>query len=377
MAMIACPECGKTISDKAPTCPHCGVEIAGKTTTCQRCGKVYFRSLASCPVCHAPNNNPIRAKQVPPGMPPIPPKPSTSVPPKSTHPKKISQKAIPIAVIVLLLTGGIAFYTWQKTKEGKENEAYEYAMGSDEIAILQSYLDNYGDENELHKSAILSRLNQIKQTNTDWNNAVISGSKELLEEFLDKYPNSPHNAEAARKIDSIDWQTASIAHTVDAMQRYIEAHANGEHVDEAESAIKEIKLNTIMPEERDMIATIFRRFFQSVNAKNEEGLTNTVTPVMISFLGKSNATKEDVVTFLRKIYKDDIISMDWQPGSDYAIAKKEVGADTYEYAVKFSASQEILRMEASGNEHNSYIVNATVGPEGKISAFNMTRVIQP
>lgn len=24
MALIACPECGKQISDKAPTCPHCG-----------------------------------------------------------------------------------------------------------------------------------------------------------------------------------------------------------------------------------------------------------------------------------------------------------------------------------------------------------------
>ena len=32
MAIIKCPECGRQISDKAPTCPSCGVEIAGKIT---------------------------------------------------------------------------------------------------------------------------------------------------------------------------------------------------------------------------------------------------------------------------------------------------------------------------------------------------------
>lgn len=28
MALIACPECGSEVSDKAPTCPKCGVPIA-------------------------------------------------------------------------------------------------------------------------------------------------------------------------------------------------------------------------------------------------------------------------------------------------------------------------------------------------------------
>jgi hypothetical protein len=27
MALIACPECGKEVADKAPTCPNCGVPI--------------------------------------------------------------------------------------------------------------------------------------------------------------------------------------------------------------------------------------------------------------------------------------------------------------------------------------------------------------
>lgn len=31
MTMIACPECTKQISDKAPNCPNCGVPLAAAT----------------------------------------------------------------------------------------------------------------------------------------------------------------------------------------------------------------------------------------------------------------------------------------------------------------------------------------------------------
>ena len=33
MALIKCPECGREISDLAPTCPHCGVPISDKKET--------------------------------------------------------------------------------------------------------------------------------------------------------------------------------------------------------------------------------------------------------------------------------------------------------------------------------------------------------
>ena len=54
MAIIKCPECGKQISDKAPTCPNCGVQIAGKLTLCANCGNIYFEEDKICTVCHHP-----------------------------------------------------------------------------------------------------------------------------------------------------------------------------------------------------------------------------------------------------------------------------------------------------------------------------------
>lgn len=33
MALIKCPECGREVSDTAPTCPHCGYQLKKSITT--------------------------------------------------------------------------------------------------------------------------------------------------------------------------------------------------------------------------------------------------------------------------------------------------------------------------------------------------------
>lgn len=35
MALIQCPECGKSVSDLAPACPNCDVPVAGPSKTQQ------------------------------------------------------------------------------------------------------------------------------------------------------------------------------------------------------------------------------------------------------------------------------------------------------------------------------------------------------
>ncbi len=63
-------------------------------------------------------------------------------------------------------------------------------------------LDTYKDADEAHRDSIMAHLELLKQNNQDWTNAVVSGSKEALEAYLQKYPNSLHKQEALIKIDS-------------------------------------------------------------------------------------------------------------------------------------------------------------------------------
>lgn len=413
MAMIKCPECGRQISDKAPYCPCCGVAIAGKIVRCPQCGEVYFREQEMCPNCHHitrlsgtvgndAEQETVRdnatssvqqasgAKQATSGVrqpaqraqqPPVPPKmPDTDnanggVTPPPVRKKK-SHVALFTAIFFALVLCGVCFYFYNNAKTSKEEEAYEYALNSDDPLVLQTYLDNYKDAPTEHIDSIQAHLNALKQGDADWTNAVVSGSKQALLDYLSKHPDSEHKAQAQHKIDSIDWAFASNANTLDELQAYLDEHANGEHVDEANDAIRKLKASTVQPEEKVLVNASLKHFFQAVNARNEQSLEASVAPVMSNFLGKQDATKADVTVFLQKIYKDDITGMTWKLGNDMKIDKREVGEDEYEYTVSVSATQDIQRTDPTKEKHALYKIKAKINPDGLVSAMSMTKIIE-
>lgn len=378
MAIIKCPECGHPVSDKAPTCPTCGVEIVGKTITCANCGTTYFKDQALCPNCHCPN--PLNAATSP--LPSIQTATlsqesnstqSTSEHESNTSEKKNNRFIWIISFVIALIICGTLYYFYHSASQQQEEEAYEYAMKSNDPDVLQSYLETYKDADQAHIDSIMSHLNMLKTLDTEWTNAIVSGSKEAIEAYLQKYPNSPYRQEAWNKIDSIDWQIAKKADTTEAYQTYLDEHTDGSHIEEAENAMKKAKSRDLQPEESQMVSSLFRKFFQSINTRNEDGLTATCEDVLSSLLGKPAATKSDVLTFMNKLYKEDITNMVWRINDDYQIKKREVGDEEYEYQVVFTARQEVSRNDGSTQEGN-FKISATVSPDGKISAFNMARI---
>ncbi len=395
MAMIKCPECGRQISDKAPFCPNCGVAIAGKVIRCPQCGEIYFKDQEMCPNCHhltklsgtVGNNSrpqetfttrqPASAPQQPATKQPQTDAGSSrggaTPPPVPPKPKKKNHNALIAAVILAIVLCGVCFYFYNDAKTSKEEEAYEYAMKSDDPLVLQTYLDNYKDAPEAHIDSIQAHLDALKQIDADWTNAVVSGSKQALLDYLTKHPDSEHKAEAQHKIDSIDWAFAANANTMDELQAYLDEHPNGEHVDQANAAIQKLKVKTVQPEEKVMVTASLRHFFQAVNANDEAALQASVAPVMSNFLGKADATKADAAVFLQKIYKDDITGMTWKLGNDAKIDKREVGQDEYEYTVNISATQDIQRTDPTKPKHCTFKIKAKISPDGLISAMSMTQ----
>ena len=197
-----------------------------------------------------------------------------------------------------------------------------------------------------------------------------------MAEYLDKYPNSIHKGEAERKIDSLDWVAAKSANTTEAYNLYITEHPNGDHIDEANNSLNVAKAKNITPKEKEMLALVFRSMFRSINDRDDEALTSNFSDFLSSFLGKSNASKSDVIAFLNKIYKDDITAMEWRANNDMKISKREIGIDEYEYTVDFSAKQKIEREDDDKETEANYRIKAKVNPDGKITELNMVKVLQ-
>lgn len=374
MAIIKCPECGQSISDKAPNCPNCGVQIAGKLTTCPQCGEVYFSDSDTCPHCHfhrhaTTSQSPVQEPST------VRPEPAAPVSQPSA-PQKNYRPFIIAAAIIAAAICLVGFFFYNGAQHDKEFEDYEYAMRSTDPMVLQSYLDRYKDAPTAHIDSIQAHLALIKLGDQEWTDAVISNSKEALQAYLTKNPDSPHKAEALDKIDAIDWDIAGKKNTKEGYHQYITDHPDGKFVVEAQAALDKVKASDVQPEEKQMIGNLFRQFFQSINERDEDELTATVSSIMSSFLGKQSATKSDVISFMRKIYKEDINSMNWRVSSGYKISKKEIGDGEYEYNVQFTAEQNIDRSDADKEKFATYKISAKVSPENKISAFNMTKVVR-
>ncbi|MFC2760044.1 zinc ribbon domain-containing protein [Hallella multisaccharivorax] len=413
MAIIKCPECGRQISDKAPFCPNCGVAIAGKIIRCPQCGEFYFKDQEMCPNCHhltrlsertdntlatqgtstIPTSDVFSeqtAQRAQPDSPQVGQNPphrqnppsgngshnNSQTPPPIPTKKKNNHGALIAACILVVILCAVCFYFYNNAKTSKEEDAYEYAMKSDDPLVLQTYLDNYKDAPEEHIDSIQAHLQALKQNDTDWTNAVVNGSKQALLDYLNRHPDSEHKAEAQHKIDSIDWAFASKSNTLDELQAYLDEHANGEHVDDANAAIRKLKASTVQPDEKVMVTAALRHFFQAVNANDDASLQASVAPVMSNFLGKADATKADATVFLQKIYKDDITGMTWRLGNDMKVDKREVGQEEYEYTVSISVTQDIQRTDPTKEKHATYKIKATVNPDGLISSLAMTKIIQ-
>lgn len=302
--------------------------------------------------------------------------PPQTPPPGTQQPQNKNILTIALISVVALLFIGLGAYFFFGSSGNKEQQAYEYALNSNDPAVLESYLNNYRDADPMHRDKISQQLAQLKQSELDWTNTMVSGSKTALADYLSKYPNSTHKAEAERKIDSLDWLVAKKANTAEAYNLYVTEHPNGVYIDEANNNLNVAKTKNITPKEKEMLALVFRSVFRSINDRDDEGLTSNFSDFLSSFLGKSNASKSDVIAFLNKIYKDDITAMEWRANNDMKITKREIGIDEYEYSVDFSAKQKIEREDEGQETEANYRIKAKVNPDGKITELNMVKVIK-
>lgn len=339
--LIRCPECGHEVSDKAQTCPHCGIAIA--------------------------NNLP---KTTPAGT-------GTSAPPPAPerNEKKSNAKIYLFAFIFALVVAGVGYYFYTEKAAGTEEAfSYEAALNSNDIEQMQTYLETHRDAPREHRDSIQAHITRLNQMNREWTDALVSNSRSALQHYVDTHPGSPFIKEAQQKIDSIDWVSACSAATIEAIESYIEGHQNGHYIEEAVQRLRDIKASIVQPEEKLMLSSIFRTFFQGINSKDEDRLTSTVNSLLTTFLGKQDATKSDVITFMKKLWKDDVQNLNWHIVDDYQITKKEIGDGEYEFSVNFVATQEVEKL--SGETSNSYKIKAKVNPDGKITEMSMSKIVE-
>ena len=375
MAIIKCPECGHQISDKASICPVCGVKIENNIIKCPHCGNVYLKDQPTCPVCHqSPLASTVATQQ--PAIPVQPQiQPSQSAAAEQQAPRKSNKNKI-IAIIIavaIIIAGGYWYASSMNSLHGDEETAYVNAMNSSDPEVLQDYLDSFKDAPQEHIDSIQAHLEILKMNDTEWTNAIISNSKTALQQYIDNHPNSLHKTEALHKIDSIDWAQCSRQNTPEAYQAYLTEHSEGEHIVEAQEKLDKLDATTVGADDKQVVNSAFQQFFRGINNNDEMGITSAVSSTL-HFLTNPNATKQDVISFLHKLHKDDVRSLTWRANNDYNIKKKAMGYNTYEYDVEFTVDESVSYINSDNDKFNQYKVRGHVDSNGKISSLQLVKI---
>lgn len=387
MAIIKCPECGHQVSDHAKTCPNCGVEIEGKIKKCPECGEIVFNDCDVCPACHhqfGGGNDGAAAVSVGAGG-AVPAAPGADGAPAADGVVPVAGKGrdrrvttiVVVAFVIALLVVFAGLYFYKNTQERNELQAYENAMASDEPAVLRNFLDMYADAPAAHRDSVSLRLDELGKVDVEWDNAVASGSKAAIERYVKMHPGSVHVVEAKIKIDSLDWIAATEENTPEAYQAYMESHAEGLYAYEAQKRFEELDAQKVTDADKQAISSLFTGFFTSLAANDEDGLTACLANIMHSFLHKSDATKVDVIEYMKRMHsRPDVTGMTFRMNNDWKIEKAKVSDGAYEYTVSFSVDEKQEHTDPANNAFNTLKVDAKVSSDMKISELNMKKMVQ-
>ena len=305
---------------------------------------------------------------------------------EESTPDKNNHLSLAVSLLIAAITAAVLLFLYNQgvgaNKANNEQEAFAQAMSSSEPTVLKNYLKENPSASKAHRDSISARLKvlttttqNMQQSDNDLSVALTSNSKEVLQQFIAKYPDSKHRGELEAKIDEIDWAGAVAKNNENAYLGYKAQHPNGIHSKEADEKLK----NILTPEkaeesaaakvtdgERAKAVAAVRQLLQGINSKSTDKISGAVAP-SLNFLGSGGATVKDIRRYMTdRLYQADVKTINWHLGSPAEVTKKSNEADA-DIRLKIPATLDIERK--GGKSKRSYVISATI-KNGRITHIN-------
>lgn len=305
---------------------------------------------------------------------------------EESTPDKNNHLSLAVSLLIAAITAAVLLFLYNQgvgaSKANNEQEAFAQAMSSSEPTVLKNYLKENPSASKAHRDSISARLKvlttttqNMQQSDNDLSVALTSNSKEVLQQFIAKYPDSKHRGELEAKIDEIDWAGAVAKNNENAYLGYKAQHPNGIHSKEADEKLKNILTPEMTEEsavakvtdgERAKAVAAVRQLLQGINSKSTDKISGAVAP-SLNFLGSGGATVKDIRRYMTdRLYQADVKTINWHLGSPTEVTKKSNEADA-DIRLKIPATLDIDRK--GGKSKRSYVISATI-KNGRITHIN-------
>ena len=182
-------------------------------------------------------------------------------------------------------------------------------------------------------------------------------------------------AKAIQVRDSLDqvlWQKTLEKNDEEAYRLYLEKYPNGKHAEQAQQRVEREEMLKLTDEEEYSVSNTINTFFSYLANEYEDGLLSYVNPSLSTFLGKKNATKVDVIAYMKKIHSDDIFSVQIMMG-DITVKKSLDSEQKPVYTASFTYDQRLEREDTSLETFASLKGTATLNSNFKITSLSLSK----
>lgn len=363
MSIINCPDCGNKVSTMAGTCPTCGVSIRGHLIKCDQCGAYYLDHESQCPQCGAAVTKTA----------PEPDTTQSSEPTTTPQPEKKRGKGriflraagVTFALIVLgsLAVGGYYHYHVQQDIRLEQKRFAELERLSDP-RFFEQFLQDF--PNSVYKDNVQKRLNVLNMQQKEWE-MVVTGNREALQKFLEKYPNSYHVRQCEQLIDSMDWQDALADTTGKGIDRYLEQHPEGHYADLAAQRKNELAKTSVSLTEKSMIRGTLDIFFNNVmQSADTVKVAQVIVQPMESFCGKKGATAQDVMQYMEQKKGKDVIGIHYTVANVLNVRRESLSDGTLGYHVECTVDETVSRSDTSKPANKCYNISCRMTADRRV-----------
>ena len=388
MALIACRNCGHKISDKATVCPKCGTptkEEPEKENVRQQDSKANEEVMYLTAVSCLNEGRLEEARDYVVGL--LAQKPdepryaelqeqlNEALTRQEEEQAEMARRRsrniwIAASIALLLLLAGGGYWYYERSQLQNEQELWNQIQETDEQALLENYLQRYPDGE--HRAQAEERLSYVRQQASEWQKIAELGNADELEKFFKKYETGRYHDLAVAAYDDLLWTEATKMETLEGYTHYMQCCPQGSHYAEAKELAGRLEKIQMSDDEAATMSSTVQQFFYAMARGDEDEMLALVAPQLDSFLGKNEATKVDVMAYMRRVHADDVFSVDLTMG-DVEVTKSVDKDDEPVYSATFSFDQRISREDTSLETFASYKGTARLSGQGKITSLSLNK----
>ncbi len=283
-----------------------------------------------------------------------------------------------LVALILAVAGTVAYLCWDKSTTDEKNEA-ENALwlkirtfeGEMRLDSLEKAISDYQwfFPHGRHSGEVRDMKDRIGKERADWVQTRYSDSIEEVADFIRNHSNSFFRHEADCLLDSLSFVEAQVEDTYAAYENYLSSYSDGMYSKEARKRMQVIDSGVVTDNESVNAGNVINDHFVALATEDEEKLRSTVADVVVSYIGKVNATPADVVQYMQGIHSDKERKVSFQIQN--MIVSKNVTDHKPEYTVSFLLDEYIR--QAGHTDDLSFVCMAKINHEGKITSLILSR----